>query len=500
VYRRAVQMLEASARYCWRARSRFSSANNHLVGELSGLVTVGLIFPEVALSEHVLRSAIRTLATEADHLVLDDGAGAEQSISYQMFAAELLAGVVVQLRLAGRPVPDELTAALDRGADYLISLVGTCDPDPRYGDDDDSFAVRLGAEEKRTVREHLAIVAAVTGHPTAARYGCVTLTAAWIADALGADLGAVGAAVGTEASVPSIHARSGGLAVLRGAGRRLTMDVGPLGYLSTAAHGHADALSVTVAADGQDLVVDPGTGSFYGDPAVRDAHRGTRAHPTVCVDGVDQSMIGGAFFWRRHARTTTHLVDLEQGLVVAEHDGYRRLDDPVMHRRWLIAPPDDPTIVVVDVLDGRDAHDIAVSWPLHPSLDVTPTLHGFEVTRENNQVMEIACAATNHSEPTAVRGDRFTHLGWWSDRLEARTPAWTVGTRCASRGPLAVVSLLCLGESVLTAGPEITRTGTTLDITWQERGLHRRVQINMGRPEVPPRASNIPTTGLVGGS
>ncbi len=30
------------------------------------------------------------------------------------------------------------------------------------------------------------------------------------------------------------------------------MDVGPLGYLSIAAHGHADALAVTIAVDGHD--------------------------------------------------------------------------------------------------------------------------------------------------------------------------------------------------------------------------------------------------------
>ena len=63
------------------------------------------------------------------------------------------------------------------------------------------------------------------------------------------------------------------------------MDVGPLGYLSIAAHGHADALAVTLSAEGRELIVDPGTASYYGNPAWRTVHRGTRVHPTVCVDG-----------------------------------------------------------------------------------------------------------------------------------------------------------------------------------------------------------------------
>ena len=39
-------------------------------------------------------------------------------------------------------------------------------------------------------------------------------------------------------------------------------DGGPLGFLSIAAHGHADALSVEVRYDGVEVLVDPGTYCF----------------------------------------------------------------------------------------------------------------------------------------------------------------------------------------------------------------------------------------------
>ena len=47
-YARAVRMLAAGARRCWRDRSKHSSANNHLVGELAGLATVAILLPELA--------------------------------------------------------------------------------------------------------------------------------------------------------------------------------------------------------------------------------------------------------------------------------------------------------------------------------------------------------------------------------------------------------------------------------------------------------------------
>jgi hypothetical protein len=480
-YRRVVRMLDASARYCWHARSRFSSANNHLIGELAGLVTVHLLFPELAAPATLYRRAVDTLAAESERLILPDGAGAEQSISYQIFAAELLAVAVVLLQLSSDRVPSELAAALDRGAQYLGSLVGSEDPDPRYGDDDDSFALRLGPERKRSVREHLGIAAAVTGHATAARYGENTLTAAWIGDALRTHAGEIGAGVGSGETRPSIYAANGGLVVLRSGRRRLTMDVGPLGYLSTAAHGHADALAVTLSAEGRELIVDPGTASFYGNPAWRDAHRGTRAHPTVCVDGVDQSVIGGSFYWRRHAQITVHSVDLDHGIVDAEHDGYRRLDDPVVHRRWLVSPPGDPTLIVVDLIDGRSEHDVAVSWPLHPDLDSTPTPDGQLVTRDGLPVMDLCYAATSPIEAERVRADSDSHLGWWSDRLEARTPAWLVGARCRAIVPVAMLSVLRVGDLGSSARPEIVRNGSTLTARWSEQGTRRGLTIDTGR-------------------
>ncbi|WP_082943695.1 alginate lyase family protein [Mycobacterium sp. 1274761.0] len=474
-YRRAVLMLNASARYCWRARSRYSSANNHLIGELAGLATVHLLFPELSAPASLFGECMQALSAEAGRQILPDGAGAEQSVSYQMFSAELLSIVVVLLRLRDVTVPPALTAALDRSSQYLSSLVGVHDPDPRYGDDDDAIALRLGAESKRTVRQHLAIVAAATGN--ASRYSEVTLTAAWFAAALESNIDELVIGVGPPVE-EGIHAPDGGLVVLRSGRRRITMDVGPLGYLSIAAHGHADALAVTLSADGRDLIVDPGTASYYGHPEWRTVHRGTHAHPTVCVDGVDQSVIGGPFFWSRHAKTAVHSVDLDRGIVDAEHHGYRRLNDPVTHRRWLIATPGDATVVVIDLIDGRSEHDIVVSWPLAPDLDVTPTQEGHLVDRDGSPVLQISYAATAAINTEQVRADSESQLGWWSDRLEARTPAWLLGARCVVSTPVALLTLLCTEDAGAISDPAIGMDGSTLTATWSEHDCRRGLTID----------------------
>ena len=477
-YRRVVRMLDASARYCWRARSRFSSANNHLMGELAGVATVHLLFPELASPATVFNDCLKDLCAEAERQILPDGAGAEQAVCYQMHTAEFLSVVIGLLRLRGDEVPPQLTEAVDRSSRYLSALVGDEDPDPRYGDDDDGFVLRLGAEPKRTVRQHLGITAAVAG--ATPRTSERTLTAAWFRLAPTSHPGDDPIDAG-EATETSIYAPDGGLVLLRSGRRRLTMDVGPLGYLSIAAHGHADALAVTLSNEGRELIVDPGTASYYGHPQWRSVHRGTRAHPTVCVDGLDQSVIGGQFFWSRRAETTLHSVDLERGSVDAEHNGYRRLNGPVVHRRCLIAAPGDETIAVVDIIDSRTAHDIVVSWPLAPDLEAMPGKNGHLATRDGDLALEICYAATVGLELQQTKADPEGHLGWWSDRLEARVPSWLIGARCRATGPVAVLTLLRAVDSKAITDPAITMDGVSVTASWYEHGMARGFTIDRTR-------------------
>jgi uncharacterized heparinase superfamily protein len=447
-YRRIVTMLAESAEMCWRDRSRFSSANNHLLGELAGAATVAILHPELPGARRWERSALAALAREADRQILPDGAGAEQSSIYLIFSAQLLLVPAALLRLRGDQPPPAIEAAVRRSAEFLAGLAGEGDPLPRYGDEDGGFALRLHPEPVATLGRHLALVGAAPDD----------LAARWLTEPT-ADSRA-----GTRsARAGDWYAPHGGVVVLRGPGRRITMDVGPLGYLALAAHGHADALAVTIAADGHDLVGDPGTGSYYAEPSWRRAFRGTRMHATVAVDDLDQSVAGGPFLWTRHARTTVRAVDLERGIVEAEHDGYRRLDAPVRHRRYLVAAPDRYWALVLDLLEGSGRHRFRTSWPLHPDLDVEEWEAGHLVLRAGMPVLQVASTSTAPSRPYRVRGGD-DGLGWWSDRFESRTPAWLVGTVAEdAECPLAMATVLSLTDE---PAPQVKG----LSIAWEASG------------------------------
>jgi hypothetical protein len=73
-----------------------------------------------------------------------------------------------------------------------------------------------------------------------------------------------------------------------------------LGYLATAAHGHLDALHVSIWFKGVAIIVDPGTGAYYGDKRLRNWLASRAAHNGPCLDGIDSPKRLGPFLWSEH--------------------------------------------------------------------------------------------------------------------------------------------------------------------------------------------------------
>lgn len=470
-YRRIVSMLAQSQLLCWRERSLFSSANNHLIGEMVGLAVISMMFPELRSAAQWERRAITTLTVEASKQILPDGSGAEQSVGYQLATAELLHLVAALLIQRDGHAPLPITDAIARSGAYLSAVVGEHDPDPRYGDSDQEFVLRLGPEDSRDIRGHLGLLATLGGGDADLNSWPNSLGAEWfraVARSKRAGSPMSDSARRADSEHQSFVAFDGGLVVLRDGRRRITMDTGPLGYLSIAAHGHADALAVTLSDNGEDLIGDPGTGSYYRHPRWREVMRGTRAHPTVCVDGQDQSVIGGPFLWTRHAHTRLRGVNLSTGVIDAEHDGYTRLPGRVVHRRWLIAPPTDRAQLVVDLVSGTGVHEVRTSWPLHPSLEASRLAASHTVSRDRVQVLQILHAATVPLGFDDRFGDEASALGWWSDRLESRVPAWWLGAVCRAALPVVIATLIAPADGVPTSDLRVTTQDNVIEATWTE--------------------------------
>ena len=195
---------------------------------------------------------------------------------------------------------------------------------------------------------------------------------------------------------------------------RLVVDAGPLGYLSIAAHGHADALSFTLSVAGVEFLIDPGTFSYHTQKSWRDYFRGTSAHNTVRIDAMDQSEIGGNFMWLHKAEAVCNNWESNaaRDFFSGSHNGYKRLSDPVTHKREIALHKAIRQIKVTDHLACQGMHQVELNW--HFSEHCTVTLQGEALLCiSNGKTLKMGFEGLDTSN-ALYRGDEELPLGWVS--------------------------------------------------------------------------------------
>ena len=161
------------------------------------------------------------------------------------------------------------------------------------------------------------------------------------------------------------------------------MNVGSVAPDYQPGHAHSDTLSFELSCAGERLIVDTGT-STYESGHVRARERGSAAHNSVMVNGENSSEIWGAFRVARRARTFGAAISTEgdSSVVVASHDGYRRLKVGATHkRRWECAAN---RITIEDLITGKGEADLELILNIHPDCAVQRlSSNGFVVRKDS---------------------------------------------------------------------------------------------------------------------
>ena len=411
--------------------SRYSSANNHLLGELLGLMVGATTWPCWPESRRWRTQALREFEEQALLQNGVDGVNHEHAIWYQHEVADmmLLAG------LTARANDFEFAGAFWRRLEAMLEFIASCmdvgGKVPSLGDADDALIVRFNpAPDFRAYQSLLASGSALFGRRDFRhKADAFDDKSRWL---LGDEAARSFAALPPDSSGERLRRSFGaGGYYFLGSGFetphevRLIVDAAQLGYLSIAAHGHADALSFVLSVGGHPLLIDPGTYSYHTQPRWREYFRGTSAHNTLRVDGGDQSVSGGPFMWTQHANTRCLTVELgaDTEQVVAEHDGYRRLADPVVHRREVAYQRSTRLIRVTDQLRSSSAHQVEIFWHFAQECVVTLGEGAATITREGVRLVLRWPAPLS---ARVVRGSSDPPLGWISERFDQKSPTDTL--------------------------------------------------------------------------
>jgi hypothetical protein len=344
-----------------------SSRNNHLIGEAAGLFVTGAKFPFLRRAERLSRAGRRVLERELIAQVSADGVTREQAFQYQSFVLEFaLLGLAAGASTGTSLAPDcvEIIGGMSR---FLSNVSGIGGVPPCVGDGDGGRALGLSDSVGRQAAEAVVAGAMAAGETPRGSFAAADLAPAlWLfgPDVVAELAGRRAGGSETDGEAASCFFAEGGYFVPSSKRQHGVIDCGPLGYLSIAAHGHADCLSLSVSHGGHWILVDPGTFCYHRDALWRDHFRSTPAHNTVSVDGLSQSKMLGPFMWGRRARAeqiawvTTPGFDYFEGA----HDGYAGAGR-VRHRRSILFGKRGYWLVV-DHLEGEGRHRIDATFQL----------------------------------------------------------------------------------------------------------------------------------------
>jgi uncharacterized heparinase superfamily protein len=342
------------------ARMEYHATNNHLFLEAKALAMCGVLFPEFKEAARWRETGLRVLWRQVTQQVCADGVHAERSTLYHRAVTSELLELAVLLDNNGLSVPDAVVDRLTQMIDFDVNVTKPDGTIPLLGDSSlaDTYVRFSGRHARAVLFDRLRLDGDAPHEETTWLLARHTTQPQPQADR-------------GDRVLASKPFADGGYFVMRGGegsqSLYLVFDCGPFGHRPVPNHGHADALSFDLYAYGRTLITDCGAYSYYLGEQWRNYFRGTRAHNTIAVDGQDQSLLVGARHVYRMARAGLHrwVSNADFDFVDGAHDGYRRLAQPVTHRRCILFVKPEYWIVF-DVLTGEGIHTLAQHFHLMP--------------------------------------------------------------------------------------------------------------------------------------
>jgi hypothetical protein len=196
----------------------------------------------------------------------------------------------------------------------------------------------------------------------------------------------------------------------------LHFNAAPLGYLSIAAHGHADALSFIMHIDGHPVFIDSGTYTYHTHPEWRKYFIGTLAHNTISINKKDQALNGGPTLWLEHYEIKILDSKLDDNLesIKATHNGYA--NEKSEHIREILFEKSKNEFHIIDTIVVKDKNEKIVELPFHLHPDVL--IHQNSSDRYatgNTQFRQVELTIDEKLDHSLIKGQIAPQiLGWYS--------------------------------------------------------------------------------------
>ena len=349
------------------------ATSNHYLCDVAGLLWLGVMLPELESSDEWRQFGLRELLAEMDKQILADGADFEASTGYHRLKVELFLYSFVLCHLNGIDIDQKYWSKLRAMIEYMRAYLRPDSRAPLIGDSDSSRILPI-AHRAADDHEYVIALGAATFQDSnfKIRDARAPEEILWI-------LGERGLSdfdrLRSSATPASSDFPNAGVYVLRDEDLYLLFNASDSGMKGRGSHGHNDALSIEVSACGASFIIDPGSYVYTANLAERHLFRSTAYHSTIQIDDEEQNSIDetAPFVIGNEAKPRVLRCDLgsDVDVIVAEHDGYKRLLSPVMHRRTVRLHKANRYWSIEDELIGEGIHELSFRFHLAPAIAVT---------------------------------------------------------------------------------------------------------------------------------
>jgi hypothetical protein len=407
--------------------SRGSSANNHLIAEAAGQFAASCVFPIFAESDRWRSVSARILEEEAARQTFGSGLNRELATDYHGFVLELFLSAAIEGELSTHVLPATVWTRICAMIDALAAVVDAQGQPPHQGDSDEGVGLLLDAPSYNRWRSLLSTGRELFGPmPWWPRFEDEDVrTKLWTRGIPQQKISSPRPLIR-----PNLFEDAGQVYLRAGSGSEeiwCRCDAGPHGFSGIAAHAHADALSLELRVGGVEVLADPGTFCYHGNPEWREYFRSTIAHNTIELMGRSQSVSGGPFLWTEHAGVRLISVegleeDSPDARWQAEHMGYLRQGGPI-HRRSVVLDRVAHTIMIEDDLFGDSTASTPMRMAFHFGADVKCALDS------GRAILSWADGGAELQLPPYLswslhRGEENPPLGWFSPSFDVKLPTF----------------------------------------------------------------------------
>ena len=332
---------------------------NHYLSNIAGLVYLGIFFRETKEGKKWLEKGLTALNEEMKFQVYPDGVDFEGTISYHRLVTELFLSAMLLCRKSGIDFPEWYINRLEKMIEFVMCYTKPDGTAPQISDNDDGRLHIISNYGNWNLLDHRYLLSA----------GAVLFNRSDFKEAAGefheeafwlwGEEGLRKFKTFPDCKFPlsSKAFLESGFYTMRKDNLCMIIDCVPADPKAPSGHKHNSRLSFELFVHDKSFIIDPGAYIYTADKEMRNLFRSTKYHNTVVVDGEEQNRFDEDKLFSMKLDATVKVsrwvVTDEHDLIDAEHSGYARLRNPVIHRRQIYFNKEKGYWVIKDMLTGE---------------------------------------------------------------------------------------------------------------------------------------------------